>query len=237
METEPKLYNELADWSHVLSPPEGYAEETAIHTRVLREHATDPLRTVLELGAGGGNNASHMKASFELTLVERSSAMVAQSRRLNPECLHRTGDMRMVRLDREFDAVFVHDAITYMTSEADLRRAMETAFVHCRAGGVALFAPDDVRETFHPETRHGGSDGPDRALRYLEWSWDPDPDDATFIVDYVYAMRRPTVRCDRARPPPAGAVPAPGVAGLARRCGIRAAVHSGGAQRARSGYV
>jgi hypothetical protein len=115
--------------------------------------------------------------------------MLAVSRRLNPECAHVEGDMRSLRLGREFDAVFVHDAVCYMTSESDLRRAIETACVHCRPGGAVLFAPDHVRETFRPSTDHGGHDGADRALRYLEWTWDPLPDDSTCTVDYAYVLR------------------------------------------------
>jgi hypothetical protein len=34
-----------------------------------------------------------------------------------------------------------NDTVGYMTTQDDLRRAMETAFVHCASGGVALFAP------------------------------------------------------------------------------------------------
>src|SRR5690606_12595145 len=105
---------------------------------------------------GGGNNASHLKAHARLTLVEPSEGMRAVSRALNPECEHLDGDMRTVRLGRTFDAVFVHDAVAYMTTEADLRRAMATAFLHTRPGGAALFAPDHVRETFVPGTDHGG---------------------------------------------------------------------------------
>src|SRR5918993_593735 len=71
----------------------------------------------------------------------------------------------------------VQDAVLYLTSEDDLRLAMATAFVHCRPGGVALFAPDFVRETFAPATTHGGHDGDGRALRYLAWIHDPDPAD------------------------------------------------------------
>ena len=67
--------------------------------------------------------------------------------------------MRTLRLGRTFDAVVVHDAIMYMTSEDDLRAAMATAFVHTRAGGAAVFQPDCVRETLRPETDHGGHDG------------------------------------------------------------------------------
>ncbi len=88
------------------------------------------------------------------------------------------GHMRNVRLHRRFDCVFVHDAISYLTTEADLRQAIETAFVHCEPGGAALFAPDLVRENFRASTDHGGHDGADRSLRYLEWTWDPDPDPA-----------------------------------------------------------
>jgi SAM-dependent methyltransferase len=188
---QPKLYTDLADWWHLLSPAEEYAEEAEIYSRVLAENAGGPVRTLLELGSGGGNNASHMKARFDLTLVELSEAMVAQSRRINPELEHHVGDMRTVRLDREFDAVFIHDAICYMATAEDLRLAIETSHAHCRRGGVALFAPDHVVETFRAETSHGGADGADRALRYLEWTWDPDPSDSSYCVDYAYLLRLP----------------------------------------------
>lgn len=187
-----KLYNELAEWWPLMSAPADYAEEATVYGDLLAGSDVRPIRSVLELGSGGGNNASHMKARFALTLVELSSAMVEVSKRLNPQCQHHQGDMRSVRLDQQFDAVFVHDAICYMSTIDDLRRAMETAFVHCRPGGVALFCPDHVAETFESSTDHGGHDGNGRALRYLEWTWDPDPSDSTYLVDYSYLLRTGT---------------------------------------------
>jgi hypothetical protein len=184
-----KLYGALAEWWPLLSAPEEYAEEASLYQRALIEGSKRPLTTLLELGSGGGNNASHLKARFTMTLVEPSPNMLAVSRRLNPDCEHVQGDMRRVRLDRRFDAVFVHDAVVYMTTEADLRTAIETAFVHCEPGGVALFAPDHVRENFKPSTDHGGHDGETRGLRYLEWTWDPDPNDTTYQVDYACLLR------------------------------------------------
>ena len=186
---EPKLYSQLADWWPLLSAPEEYAEEAASYEREIIAACERPPRTLLELGSGGGNHASHLKRRVEMTLGEPSAGMLAHSRALNPECEHVQGDMRTVRLGRQFDAVFVHDAVCYMTTEADLRAAIETAWRHCRPGGVALFAPDHVRENFAPATDHGGHDGPDRALRYLEWTWDPDPADTTYLVDYAYLLR------------------------------------------------
>jgi hypothetical protein len=115
--------------------------------------------------------------------------MLAISHALNPECEHVTGDMRTVRLDRLFDVVFVHDAIDYMTTLQDLGQALETVFVHCKAGGQALLVPDHVRETFQPSTDHGGKDGDGRGLRYLEWVYDPDDNDTHYITEYVYLLR------------------------------------------------
>jgi SAM-dependent methyltransferase len=187
----PKMYEALAAWWPLLSAPEDYAEEAAFYANTLAGACEGPLCSVLELGSGGGNNASHLKSCFEMVLVEPSAGMRTVSRALNPECEHVEGDMRTARLGRQFDAVFVHDAICYMTTEADLRRAIETAFVHCRPGGAALFAPDHVRETFRPSTDHGGHDGETHSLRYLEWTWDPDPADSTYLVDYAFVLRAP----------------------------------------------
>jgi len=183
----PKLYAELASWFHLLTDPADYAEEAELYRTLLVE-ACDP-ETVLELGSGGGNNASHLKQHFQLTLTDRSPDMLALSRTLNPECEHVLGDMRTLRLGRTFDAVFVHDALAYLTTEEDLRAAIETAQVHCRAGGGALFVPDHIRERFREETRHGGHDGDSRALRYLEWTWDPDSEDTTYLSDFAYLLR------------------------------------------------
>lgn len=184
-----RFYDDLAVWWPLISPSGEYAEEAAFIATVLRS-ASIPVREVLELGSGGGHNAVHLKATFAMTLVDLSEGMLDVSRRLNPECDHHRGDMRLVRLDRCFDAVFLHDAVDYMVTEADLRRAIETAFLHCRPGGVAVFVPGWTWETFEESTDHGGNDAPDgRGVRYLEWSWDPDPDDRSGLTEYVFLLR------------------------------------------------
>jgi SAM-dependent methyltransferase len=188
--TLPALYGSLASWFHLLTAPADYADEAAFVLGLLRRHADGPVETLLELGAGGGNTASHLKRHLRLTLTDLSQAMLDQSARINPEAEHIAGDMRTLRLGRTFDAVLVHDAICYLTSEPDLWAAFATAFDHLRPGGVAVFAPDHVRETFEPSTDHGGHDGDDgRGLRYLEWTTDPDPADAAYDVDYALLLR------------------------------------------------
>jgi SAM-dependent methyltransferase len=185
----PRLYRDLADWWPLLSAPEDYAEEAEWYRETILSTSGREVRTVLELGSGGGNNAFHLKNHFTMTLVDLSPDMQRISQTLNPECAHIQGDMRHVRLGQEFDAVFVHDAVSYMTTIADLRRVMETAFQHCAPGGVVLFVPDHTRETFKPSVEHGGHDRGERALRYLAWQWDPDPTDTTYHYLMVYALR------------------------------------------------
>lgn len=185
-----KMYDELADWWSLLSPPADYLDEATFFYQVLRQAGLPPQPTILELGSGGGSNAVHLKAHFaSVTLSDLSPEMLALSEQLNPECEHLVGDMRSIRLDRTFDVVFIHDAIEYMTTVDDLRMALETAFLHCRSGGLALFVPDYVKETFEPDTDHGGSDGDSRALRYLEWTYDPDINDTSYTVEYTYVLR------------------------------------------------
>lgn len=197
-----RMYDELAEWWPLLSPPEDYAEELASFQALIGANEDNQPRSLLELGSGGGNNASFLKHAFTTTtLTDLSPRMLEISRRLNPDCEHVVGDMRTLRLGRAFDVVFVHDAIDYMTNEADLRAAVQTVFIHCAPGGLALLVPDHVRETFEPYTEHGGSDGNGRSLRYLEWCYDPDPTDHTVVSEFVFLLRdgdeQPTLERER----------------------------------------
>ena len=145
MSSEPalRMYTDLAPWWPLISPPDEYAEEAAEAARHLRAAAI-PVREVLELGSGGGNNAVHLRAWFTMTLVDLNPAMLEVSEALNPGCEHVAGDMRTVRLGRTFDAVFVHDAVCYLLTEDDVLACLITAREHCRPGGIVVVVPDDT---------------------------------------------------------------------------------------------
>lgn len=183
-----QLYNDLAEWFTTLTRPEDYAEEAALYHQVLQAESESEITTLLELGAGAGNNASHLKKHYQMTLTDLSPAMLDQSKKQNPECEHHVGDMRTIRINRQFDAVFIHDAIDYMTTLEDLTSALKTAAGHCKPGGIVLVVPDYVRETFHQSTSHGGHDEP-KSLRYLEWTWQPEGHKTTYFADFSYLLR------------------------------------------------
>lgn len=184
----PRIYADLADWYTLLTPPSDYAEEAAWYEALILEHAAREVTTMLELGCGAGANASFLRKRFAMELVDLSEAMLAQCRRLNPGVPTHVGDMRTIRLPRRFDAVFAHDAVSYMLTADDVRALARTAAEHLEPGGVALLCPDDLRENYEEGTDDGGSDGPDgRGVRYLAWSRAGEDD--TVITDYAVMMR------------------------------------------------
>jgi SAM-dependent methyltransferase len=163
----PRLYTDLADWFHLLSSPKDYASEAKwIAAQLAIPGVKKPA--MLELGSGGGNNALHLKKRFDMTLTDLSPQMLKLSKRINPELPHKAGDMRTLRLNKEFDCVLIHDAIMYMTSPRDLGRAIKTAALHLKPGGLLLIQPDFLEETFEPMFERGGHKGEDRALEYVE---------------------------------------------------------------------
>lgn len=189
-EIQPRLYSDLAAWWPLFSPPSHYVEEAVELFPLLFSATEGEPQTLLELGCGGGSLAYHLKNRLRLTLTDRSEEMLAVCRRVNPECELIHGDMRTLDLGRRFDLVLIHDAIMYATDEASVRAVVSTAYRHCRPGGAALLLPDFTKETFKPGTSTGGEDGSDgRGLRYLEWMWDPNPDDTTVEVAFAFLLR------------------------------------------------
>jgi len=185
-----RLYSDLAWLWPIMSPPEDYEEEAANIHRLIQAHAGRKVETLLELGCGGGHNASHLKRHYRVTGVDLSPGMLENSRRLNPEIEHLEGDMRTVRLERRFDAVLIHDAINYMTTEAELTAAFKTAWEHLEPGGVFVTQieqlpgglinyGDNGKQHRHDNTR----------LVFYEDNYDPDPTDTTYECTLVYLIR------------------------------------------------
>ena len=76
----PRLYRDLAGWFHLLTAPEDYRVEAEFYQKVLTENSRIPIKEVLEMGSGGGNNASHFKEHFRLTLTDISEDMLTIAR-------------------------------------------------------------------------------------------------------------------------------------------------------------
>ncbi|WP_284125076.1 class I SAM-dependent methyltransferase [Parerythrobacter aestuarii] len=184
--TNPKLYAERASWWPLMSPRSHYCNEAEFFTLLFKQHGAPKAATLLELGSGGGHLASYLSDEFVITLSDLSEGMLTASRALNPDCEHIAGDMRSLRTGCEYDIVIIHDAIHYMTTLDDLERALMTAALHCREGGLALFVPDHVAETFVPGTRCQDTTLGKRRLRFMETVDDFDPTDNACTAEHVF---------------------------------------------------
>jgi SAM-dependent methyltransferase len=185
-----RLYNDLAHLWPLVSPPEDYAREARYWRRALRARLGPGRHQILELGVGGGHNLSHLSSQFEATAVDISPQMLALSKRLNPIVEHIAGDMRTVRLGRTFKAVLIHDAISYMLTEDDLRAAFATARAHLEPGGMFITAPDWFREEFKgPYVSHSTNQKDSVELTFIEYSHDPDPTDTTIESLFFYLLK------------------------------------------------
>ncbi len=185
----PLIYSDLVGWYSLLDPLVDHRDEATSYRDALLRGVEGEASTLLELGSGAGNNAWFLKQHFRCTLTDLAEPMLVLSRAQNPECEHLLGDMRTLRLGRTFDAVLVHDAVCYMTSREQLREAAETAFLHLRPGGAAVFVPDCTRESFAQSSDLLECDEGPRSLRGLSWSWKADPNDETYQVEYALLLR------------------------------------------------
>ena len=184
-----RLYNELAYLWPVISPVEDYAEEAVHWLRAIEDKLGPGSHRLLEMGVGGGHNLSHMTGFHKAEAVDISPQMLELSGRLNPDVIHHLGDMRTVRVGRQFDAVLIHDAISYMLTHDDLRATFETARLHLRPGGLLLVAPDLVAESFSEGmvTRWETSRGQVSVVTE-ERLHDPDPSDTQIESWFTYEI-------------------------------------------------
>lgn len=184
-----RAYGDLAWTEPLLAFPEEYADGARHFVKLIREQSRVEVRTLLHLGCGAGGHDHTFKESLEVTGVDISEGMLAQARRLNPEIRYIRGDMRTVRLGETFDAVAIPDSIGYMTTRADLRRALVTADRHLRPGGVLLIvaiAREDFRENNFVYTGRRG----DVELVMFENNRARGPRSSTYEATVVYLIRR-----------------------------------------------
>jgi len=141
-------YNELAWTEGWLADPADCEDEVAVYVDLLQQSAAEPVRTLLHLGSGAGGYDWVFKRHFTVTGVDLSLGMLDQARAAHPDIEYLEGDMRTLRLNRQFDAVAIPDSIDYMVSPTDFQQAIQTAVEHLKFGGVLLVV-GKMMESFH----------------------------------------------------------------------------------------
>jgi SAM-dependent methyltransferase len=186
-----RLYGDLSWTWPIISPVEEYEEEGELIARVIREESLISVKTLLDLGCGGGHVDFYLKKYFTVTAADISEPMLALAARLNPEVTCLMGDMRTMRLDQRFDAVVIHDAINYMLTSDDLRAAFQTAYEHLKPGGSFITFAEVIAESFQQnKTVVTSRSRGEVEIIFIENYYDPNPKDTTYEGTFLYLIRK-----------------------------------------------
>jgi len=194
-------YEKLAWVDTILGNPRDVSDEAALYCSTIRKHSKTAPRTLLHLGCGAGFHDHAFKKHFQVTGVDISRGMLKIARKLNPKIDYRRGDMRTVRLGKQFDAVIIPESIGYMTTLSDLRKAIRTARLHLKPTGVLLVV-GHVQEEFRENNfAYSGSKG-NCHVTVFENNHILDSSKSCYEATIVYLIRRNgrlTIHSDRHR--------------------------------------
>jgi len=182
-------YNELAWTEDLLSDPADYEVEVAGYVDLIKRNSSQTPRTLLHLGCGAGGHDGFFKQHFAVTGVDISRGMLDKARLRHQDIEYIEGDMRTVRLGREFDVVTIPDSIDYMGSLPELRMAIETAVAHLKPRGILLIV-GKTQEIFRDNNFVYIGEQEDLHVTLLENNYTNRYRPHTYEATLVYLIRR-----------------------------------------------
>lgn len=139
-----KVFDAYAAYYDLLYRDKAYGQEAGYVLGLLADHGIE-RGSLLELGCGTGRHAEHFASlGFEIHGIDFSPTMIDQAQmrfaRANQSARFEVGDIRSVRLQREFDSVVsMFHVFSYQSTNDDLDRAFQTAALHLRRHGALIF--------------------------------------------------------------------------------------------------
>jgi ubiquinone/menaquinone biosynthesis C-methylase UbiE len=182
-------YGKLAWTEPIVGPPQEYAEDTELFTKIIKEHSIINPETLLHLGCGEGGNDYTFKKYFKVTGIDISKDMLKMAKKINPEVKYHNYDMRCLKLDKTFDAVAIPDSIGYMVTEKDLKSAIFSAYNHLKPGGVLLIVAHTKEEFRENNFLYTGSND-DAEITVFENNHITGPAKTTYEATIIYLIRK-----------------------------------------------
>ncbi len=149
-----------------------YAAETKKLDELIQKYKCIVGDTLLDVACGTGMHAGFLSRYYKITGIDVNSDMLKIARNKHPELHVLQGDMRIFDLGQQFAIVTcLFSAIGYMTTKADLEKAIKNMSRHLLPGGVLLIEP-----WFTPEQWQVGHvstvqvDKPDKKIFRMSYS-------------------------------------------------------------------
>ena len=182
-----RLYQDLAWLWSEMTPSETYLEEAYDLYEIAEDALQRAPRSWIELGAGGGYLMEALlqhHPDTDVTIVDMSSDMIAESTQRNPRATQICADMTTLDLDRQFDVVLLHDAVMYLSSQETIQQTLRQMKQLLKPDGVAIIIPDVCQESFEERILSSEIRGQRAHIHFTEWHWDPDPSDDLITVEF-----------------------------------------------------
>jgi SAM-dependent methyltransferase len=190
-DNQQRLYKDLSWLWPIVSPPEDYIDETDYYSAVINKHAGFEVKSVLNLGCGGGHHDYTLKKHFNVTGIDTGESMLKLARNLNPEVSYIEGDMRNLQIDGVFDAVTIFDSINSMLTENDLAAVFTTAYIYLKPDGVMLTMTEMTKENFHQNRMSCSTHVKDDIeITFIENYFDSNPGDTICEMTLVFLIRQ-----------------------------------------------
>jgi len=128
-----------------------YAAETEkLHVFIEKYKSTEGT-TLLDVACGTGTHAGFLCKYYKVEGIDLNSNMLKVARKKYPDIRFTQDDLRNFDFDRQFNVVTcLFSAIGYMTTKADLIKAIKNMSRHLLPGGVLLVEPWFTPEQWKP---------------------------------------------------------------------------------------
>lgn len=139
------VFNDYSRYYNLLYKDKPYKQEVDFVDKLIRRNYNGVPKSLLDLGCGTGrHDLIFAEVGYDVTGVDMSEQMVSIAKQNSKDALKgaefQTGDIRSVRLNKQFDVVVsLFHVFCYQVTNEDLRKAFETVKVHLKKGGLFVF--------------------------------------------------------------------------------------------------
>jgi len=140
------IFHDYANYYNLIYENKDYRAEIEFVDSLFKAHATQKIKTLLELGSGTGKHAYHLaQKGFHVHGIDQSETMLAvakdyfamQPKTLSERVHFSKGDVRSLSLKQSFDAALsLFHVMSYQINQSDIDAAFETVKKHVVPGGI-----------------------------------------------------------------------------------------------------
>jgi len=142
------VFDAYSQYYDLLYKDKNYSSETDYVDSLIRMYSLN-ASTILELGCGTGIHASKLaEKKYTVVGIDKSESMLQRAELLKsklPNSISQKlsfsmGDIRTFEIEQKFDAVIsLFHVMSYMTTDDDLSKAIQTAKKHLNENGIFIF--------------------------------------------------------------------------------------------------